>query len=250
MIRAIRPSRRFSTRHGFTLVELLVVIVIIVVLAALVFVVTKNIRTRAYEANAVNTIRQMATFTTAYSTENNGNIHFLRDGGDPYVNWVNNSFWEELRPYFAPDATGNNAPLKRELERRLASLFNTKDLASMAGTVLDGSRIYRDQSGLPVPFAFNRYVRGSWGSRNGPQPASAFKRIQSFDDPSQTSYYTYGFYSFNESDADVYAPLPNTDPGGTTNIYWFGKNSTPVVFLDGHLEMIAFPLPDRRVIAR
>jgi prepilin-type N-terminal cleavage/methylation domain-containing protein len=250
MIPATRPPRRFSIRHGFTLVELLVVIVIIVVLAAMVFVVTKNIRTRAYEANAVNTMRQMATFTTAYSTENNGNIHFLRDGSDPYVNWVRNSFWDVLKPYFAPDVTGNDAPLKRELELRLASLFNSKDVNTMAGTVLDGSRLYRDQSGLPIPFAFNRYVRGSWGSRTGPQPATAFKRIQSFEDPSQTAYYTYGFYTFNESDTDTYASLPNTDPAGTSNIYWFGKDSTPVLFLDGHLEMLGVPIPDRRVIVR
>ena len=61
---------RISNSHsnglkGFTLVELLVVITIIAVLAALVLTVTGKIKARAYQANAMSSLRQVAAFSAA-----------------------------------------------------------------------------------------------------------------------------------------------------------------------------------------
>ena len=60
-------QRNDNRNRGFTLVEVLVVITIIVVLAALVVVVTRNIKNKAFQANAMASLRQVAArFDKAY----------------------------------------------------------------------------------------------------------------------------------------------------------------------------------------
>jgi len=162
------------------------------------------------------------------------------------VNWATGSFWDVLKPYMAPDISANSGkPLIEELEKRVAGIFNSSDVKKMKGTLLVGSKIYQDTSTLPIPFAFNKKIRGKWKSANIPAN-EWFKRVQSFDDPARTLHFTYGFYAFDESDGKKHVPLPNPNPAGTSNIYWFSNSSAPAIFLDGHLEFVTPPIPDRR----
>jgi prepilin-type N-terminal cleavage/methylation domain-containing protein len=233
------PTTR-SHRQGFSLVELLVVIVIIVVLAAVAMLVTGKIRTRAYQANAMSSLRQVAAMNVAYSTENNGDINTLRWVGDPKEGgggaWVSNSFWGRLQPFLFPDNTNTNQPeLKKELNLRLNQFLNTPNSNKMTGTVISGARIYHDGSGLPVPFAFNSKLH-KWNQ---------FLKVSSFNDPSTILYATYGFGFFDKEDGQEYVPHPTDGSTPKNNIYYLDGGIALGAFLDGHVESIRPPMPDR-----
>lgn len=230
-----------SDRRGFTLVELLVVITIIVLLATVVVFMTRKIRDKAFQANALSTLRQVAAYNVAYSTENNGDINTLRDGNDPKEGgggaWVKNTYWGRLQPYLFADVTTNDQKqLNKELHLRLDQLFSSPDADKMTNTVISGSRVYHDTSGLPVPFGFNRNLY-KWGQ---------FLKASSFGDPSQVLYSTYGFYFFNEEDGKKYEPRPIEGAAVKNNIYYLENQSALASFLDGHVEAIQAPIPERR----
>jgi prepilin-type N-terminal cleavage/methylation domain-containing protein/prepilin-type processing-associated H-X9-DG protein len=235
-------SRKPCTRSagGFTLVELLVTIVVIVVLAALVFTMTGKIRSKAQQANALTALRQVAGANVNYSIENNGDINTMRWKGDPKEGgggaWVRNSFWGRAQEYLYPEVSINNQnQLKNELNQRLDSLFNSPDADKMAGTFLQGARIYHDDSGLPVPIAFNRNLH-QWGQ---------FLKTSSFGDPSRVLYATYGYGFFDDNDAKSYAPIPRDNSIPANKIYYPDNKQAMVSFLDGHVELMPPPIPVR-----
>lgn len=232
------PTPAFG--RGFTLLELLVSITIIIVLAAVVFVVTGKIKAKAQQANAMSSLRQVAAFNMAYSTENNGDINTMRWGGDPKEGggnkWVSNTFWGRLQPYLFPDLTETNQKkLAAEIEQRLDQLFNTSDSDTMAGTVISGARIYHDTSGLPVPIAFNTNLH-KWGT---------FLKVSSFGDPSLVLYATYGFGFFTKAHGQAYTPMPRDNSMPENKIYYLDNRQALAAFLDGRVDMISPPMPDR-----
>ena len=229
-----------ARNRGFTLIELLVSITIIIVLAAVVFVVTGRIKAKAQQTNAMTSLRQVAAFNMAYSTENNGDINTMRWGGDPKEGggnkWVSNTFWGRLQPYLFPDLTETNQKnLSTAIELRLDQLFNTPDSDTMAGTVISGARIYHDTSGLPVPIAFNNNLH-KWGT---------FLKVSSFGDPSLVLYATYGFGFFTEAHGQAYAPMPKDNSMPVNKIYYLDNRQAIAAFLDGRVDMISPPIPDR-----
>ena len=106
----------------------------------------------------------------------------------------------------------------------------------MVGTVIHRSRIYHDGSGLPVPLAFNANLH-KWGQ---------FLKVSSFSDPSQILYAAYGFGMFNEADGQTYVPRPTDGSMPKNNIYYLESQSALAAFLDGHVESIQAPIPDRK----
>lgn len=60
--------------HGFTLMEILVVIAIILVLAAIAFPVYTSVQQRTNKGVALNAMRQLASATSAYSAQNDGEL--------------------------------------------------------------------------------------------------------------------------------------------------------------------------------
>jgi prepilin-type N-terminal cleavage/methylation domain-containing protein len=233
--------RASSVRPGFTLVELLVVITILVVLASLVAVMSGRIRGRAAEANAINGLRQVALANLSYSIENHGNINTLRWVGDPEEGgpnaWVSNSFWGRLQPFLFSDLpTNNQQSLRVQMRERVGQFFNTTDASTMAGTVIDGARIYHDGAGMPIPLAFNGRLH-KWAE---------FQKTASFGDPARVLYVTYGFGFFNEAHAQRYVPRPrdNSRPEGVS-IYYMDDRKALMVFLDGHVEAMTPPIPRR-----
>ncbi len=226
---------------GFTLIELLVVITIIAGLAAVAFFATRNLKSKAYQTKAISSLQQVSTFNSAYAIENNGNINTLRWPTDPLEgpNWVKNSHWGRLQPYIFPNASGSESVLQKSIKQELDGLFSTdtgKSAGTMPNTALSGAKIYRDKSGLVVPFAFNGNM----------VPWNKFAKTSTFSDPSQIIYFTYGFGMFNSDDGKKYTPIPQTGAEVTDNIYFFDDKKTLAAFLDGHIEALAAPIPDRQ----
>jgi prepilin-type N-terminal cleavage/methylation domain-containing protein len=226
--------------RGFTLVEVLVVITVIVVLAGLVVVLTRNIKNKAYQANAMSSLRQVAAYNVAYANENNGDINTMRWVGDPKEggggSWVRNSFWGRLQPYIFPSIETNNQPqLAKEIKQHLSELLLSSDVDKMAGTVIQGTKVYHDGSGLPVPFAFNKNLH-QWGQ---------FLKVGSFGNQSMVLYATYGFGFFDEQDGKSYVPMPRDGSMPGNNIFYMDDRKALASFLDGHVEVIAPPIPDR-----
>jgi prepilin-type N-terminal cleavage/methylation domain-containing protein len=228
------PTRNGPAR-GFTLVELLVVITIVAVLAGLTLVTLRNIRSKAYQANAMSSLRQVAAFNLAYATENNGDINTLRWPTDKLEgpNWVRNSHWGRLQPYIFPDATGSDKVLQKAIKQGLDGLFNTDTAKQMAGTALAGARIYRDKSSLALPFAFNKNL----------VPFEKFAKTSGYSDPSRVLYFTYGNGMFDAEDGKAYAPMALTGEPIVSNIYYFADKKAQGVFLDGHIESLQAPIP-------
>lgn len=238
-------------RQGFTLVELLVVITIIVVLAAVVVAMTGKIKAKAYQVNAISSLRQVAAYSAAYSTENNGDINMLRyptaaKEGAP--SWIKNTFWGRLQPYMFPEITTSEAALRNDIKKRLDGLFKTDTAAGsgsdpkgipMQGTVVSGSRMYRDTSTLAIPFAFNTNLHSY-------STTAPFKKISSFSDPSQVIYATYGFGLFDETDGQTYVKRPTTNTKPSNSIYYLDDGKALCAFLDGHIESLSAPIPARK----
>lgn len=240
-----QPVRK--NRGGFTLVELLVVITIIAALSAVAFFSARSMMAKSKQANAMSGLRQVGGASLAYSSENNGDIPTLIYAGDPRLvpasfpggggGWVRNTFWGRLQPYiFAGATTTNQGQLRILLKQGIDQVFSTKDSNTMEGTFINGSRIYKDTAGLPVPIAFNHNLY-QWNN---------FKKTNSFDNAGQVIYAVYGFAFFKEKDGEAYVPR-STDRSNTgCNIYYGDNRKALAVFLDGHVEAVAPPMSSRR----
>jgi prepilin-type N-terminal cleavage/methylation domain-containing protein/prepilin-type processing-associated H-X9-DG protein len=226
-------------RQGFTLIELLIVIMIIAVMALFTVFITSTLKDKAYQTSALNSMRQVASANVSYSMDNNGDINVLLGAGDSRgaAPIVSNSFWGRLIPYlFTGLEITEDATLKQGLKLRLDALFGTPDSTTMAKTFQKGAEIHKDQSDLPVPFAFNTNV----------YKPNEYVKTHSFNDPGQTLYMSYGFEYFDEVDGASYAPIPRSGQARSNNIDWFSNKTAAFLFLDGHVEVLSPPLPDRR----
>lgn len=233
------PASATFHRHGFTLIEILIVIMLVAVMAVLTIMVSRNFIEKAYQTSALNTMRQVATANASYSMDNNGDINVLLGDGDTRAGEpvVSNSFWGRLIPYLFADATTTDQVLlKNDLTLRLDALFGTPDCETMAKTFQRGAEIKKDGSELPVPFAFNTHVH----------KLNEYLKTHSFRDPAQTLYMAYGFELFNETHGATYAPIPKGSETRSNNIDWFSNKTAVFSFLDGHVEILSPPVPERR----
>lgn len=232
------PNNSISAK-GFTLVELLVVITIIAVLVTVTMSITQKIKAKAYQVNALSSIRQIGTFAVGYATENSGDINTMRWVGDTKEGgggaWISNSFWGRFQSFlFADSPPKDQTQLKKQLNQRLDRLLNTSDADTMANTPFSKAQIYHDGSGLPVPLGFNKNL----------YQYNKFLKISSFSDPAQVLYATYGFGFFDENSGKKYVPMPVK--GSNSNIYYLDDRKILATFLDGHVETLTAPIAEKK----
>ena len=232
------PARLSQTRQtravGFTLVELLVTITIIATLAALSFVVTQRVRERARIVNALSSLRQVASFHLAYSSENQSCIN---TGGGILVGPDGaQNFWERFQPYFIPRMETTQGPAeKQEILRSLNAVLNTTDAETMANTAFSGPKIFHDGRGLPIPFSFNKNIY------NG----KYLVKMSQVQNPEQVFYAVYGRFVFTEADGKAYAPMPTNGTIPANKIFYLSDKKALATFLDGHVESISPPFSER-----
>lgn len=229
---------------GFTLVELLVVVGIIAVLAALAFPALQSARRSASQTKSTAALKSVVQANAMFAADNEGNIATLRWTADKGANpYVGGSFWGRLQPYLFPmPRISNQKELAARIEPQLAKMFGADPL-SLKGTIFEGPKIYEDGAGLPVPFAFNRYLY-EWlrqGENDG------WVKMQQLSKAASTIYATYGFAMFDEVDAGSYAELPQNGARPDNNIFYLPPNRTLAAFLDGRVEWVTAPIAEEMV---
>jgi len=146
---------------------------------------------------------------------------------------VANSYWGRFTPYLFDDVDiEDQTTLAEHIESSLESLFQTPDVGSMTKTVIDGSPIYEDGAGLPLPLAFNEnlYESGGWVT------------INQLDDPGTVIYATFGYEFCDMTDGSEYAKRPASEETPDNHIYYLDSRKALVIFVDGRVDYLTPPM--------
>lgn len=219
------------------MVELLVVVALILALAGLTIVVTQKVLQRSREAAMTQALRQVSVAHIAFTQDQQGAINTIRSAADSEEGGsgaeVTNSYWGRFVPYLFDDVDYEDQDQLREhILRGLSTLFQTNSPENMTKTILAGSSIFTDGSGLPVPLAFNQnvYLVDDWVG------------INQLTDPGMVVYATLGFEFFDETDGDEYVQRPTDGTDPDNNIYYLDSRKAMVIFADGRVGFITPPM--------
>lgn len=223
-------------QSAFTLIELLTVIAVIAILAAILIPAISNVRKRSASVGALNNARQIGMANLLYSQENQGEI--LGQGL-----WADTMhLFDNLTLYMAnADKSEITLQLKQNTLRSVVDPNVPNALQSYGQYPYTWS----------VNSIFNRrYGRGAqgvgpWGTDG--QRAVSPRRMLEFEEPSNTLYAVSGGFEFSVAQAEK--PELLVTPTGRQPIFYLhgSDDSTPGVFLDGHAELMTYPISARRI---
>jgi prepilin-type N-terminal cleavage/methylation domain-containing protein len=228
-----------SKKAAFTLIELLTVIAVIAVLGAILLPVIGNVREQATKSKALNSARQIGLANLMYAQANNGEIMG--------IGWDN---WNDTLAFYRGFAEYLGAPGDMTVEERDSALAQVVDPSVPEDLVIYGTT-------TPWTWSFNYIfnVRGgrvSEGVRSPEEwePGSQPRRLTEFDEPASMIYAVSGSYQFTvetAADADLLGEPTRRQP----IFYYYGSNdTTPAVFLDGHAEMMTYPISEEKINPR
>lgn len=225
-------AMRFSGR-GFTLTELLVVIAIVAVLSLVSFQGVRWAMAGAKASTAVKNLQQIALGNLAYSTDNGGRIVGLGNG----IDWKGENtrgmgIMGRLYPYVSGT---EKLPEWADLHRTYAPLRDANVPAAL--------------SSPPTPGTYQK----TWASNHlfaeypGPNTEGrlvAAKRMQQFDSPERVIYVISGWNFVNAQMGEDRSllPMPSAPRNG---IYYSYRSKAPAAFLDGHGELLSYPINPR-----
>lgn len=222
-----RPAQTRSSARGFTLVELLVVITIVAVLATLSFIGVGRAMASARASNALKSLQQIALANVAYSTDNGGRIVGAGNGLDWQGESTNGmGIMGRLYPYVSG------------VQKSPSQLNWEDDITPTYGPLRDAN-VPISISSASQTWACNIYFNQS--NSPGATNLTKGKRMQQLDEPGRIIYVMSGRTRVRAQDAQDASqlPLPSTPRAG---IYYSFRGKSPTAFLDGHGELLAYPI--------
>jgi len=214
---------KINTR-AFTLIELLTVIAVIAILAAILIPTVSKVRLKAQTTEAVSNLRQVGAAALLYANEHQGKVPGL--GNDTTTNGMGAA--GALFPYLK-SRTMDGFPTWAELQR---TYFSIRDPRMPEGILRDGWN-WLGFNGL-----FADYPQAPSG---GEKPDKDERRLLNFQKPNQVIYAASGNGNLKVEQASNPAQLPVPE-SPRQGFYFCHDGAVPVAFLDGHVEMLAFPI--------
>lgn len=228
----VRPKHSPSTRKtgGFTLVELLVVIAIIAVLVVVSIFGTRRALEGARGTTAITNLRQLAMANMSYAADNGGRIVGAGNGLD----WKGEStrgmgVVGRLYPYVSGE---DKLPEWDDLHRVFVRLRDPNVPAAISNPPTPGS--------YQMTWANNNYFGQFPGSGSG-ESLNSGKRLQQISAPERVIYVISGNGNVTAQmgkNASM-VPLPKAPRQG---IYYSCRGKAPAAFLDGHGELLGYPI--------
>lgn len=209
---------------AFTLIELLTVIAIIGILGAIIIPAVSHVRKSSQAAKALSNIRQIGSAALLYSNENSGK--FPGFGNDSTTNGM--GLGGALYPYLE-SRSSDEWPTWPELKRTYYSIRDPR----APEEILKGGWQWIGVNGL-----FSNYPEP--GS-DGTKPKKKERRFMSFDQPSRVIYAATGNGNLTAELASNPEQLPIPE-GVRQGFYFCHDGAVPAVFMDGHAEMMTFPI--------
>ena len=209
---------------AFTLIELLTVIAVIAVLAAILIPAVSKVRHRAQATKAVSNIRQIGAAALLYANEHKGKVPGR--GNDSTTNGM--GLAGALFPYLESRAM-DGWPSWGELTRTYHDIRDPR----LPDEILKNGWSWFGSNGI-----FSDYpVAGS----DGQKPNKNERRLLNFEQPNRVIYAASG--NDNLKVAHASNPAQLTIPEAPREGFYFCHDgAAPMVFLDGHAELVAFPV--------
>ena len=215
---------------GFTLVELLVVIAIVAVLALVSFAVSGRVMDGARGTTAVTNLRQLSLANISYATENGGRIVGPGNGLD----WKGQStrgmgVMGRLFPYVSGE---DKLPSWDDLHRVYVRYRDPNVPTAISNPPTPGT--------YQITWANNLYLGQYPGGGSG-ESMNAGKRMAQIDRPERVIYMISGRGDIKPEmgkDSSM-VKLPSAPRLG---IYYSTRGKAPAAFLDGHGELLSFPI--------
>ena len=224
----IQNTHAQREKSAFTLIELLTVVAVIGILAAIAIPAIGKVRQKAHASEAVSNIRQIGMAAFMYANDNKGVIPGHGKNADD--NRVAAYLEGRLFPYIENRAVTSWEDLERTYEQLV-------DPAVPEVNIKDGSYTQ----------AFNNLF--SQRPLNGSDRMQPGRRLNEFEDPGEVLYAVTGTVEFYTLQGKNPAMLELPSDNWRWGIYYIheGGTATPGVFLDGHAEMLSFPIEPKTI---
>ena len=216
-------------RHGFTLVELLIVIGIVIVLAALSLSAFSKMRNSADKVITTRNLSQLQLANSAYAADHNGQfvpVRAFNDNGSSYIGWLQHQdFMDNLKGYSAELLANGNVDSNVPVGMLDAQVVRAKKTNYL---------------GLAASYGYNcegQPNTGGWGSPN----STSFFRIFQLTSPARSAaFFTATDWQAKYSGRFLWKGTAAVEGGtGDGKIAYRYNKKAIVAYYDGHVGEVS-----------